>query len=358
MKKLAIGLGVVALVLFGIYQFAGDRIAMRMMARAAEQNLGGARFDAMADGLHVILCGAGSPLPDPSRSGPCVAVVAGKQVFIFDVGSGSPRVLAQAGIPPGRVTALLLTHFHSDHIDSLGELAMQRWAGGHNAKPMPVYGPRGVDKIVAGFNLAYSHDFVYRIEHHGADTVLPSGKGSIAHPFDVPPDGKGKIVFEQDGAKITAFRVGHAPVEPAVGYRIDYKGRSAVISGDTVKSANLQQFSEGVDLLVHEALAPHMTEVMTDAAMAAGVKHMAKITVDILDYHATPVEAAEIARDADVGHLLYYHIVPALPFKPMERVFLRGVDEVFDRVTVGQDFTRVSLPANSDIIDIGTASLF
>lgn len=358
MKKITIGLVVVVVVLGGIYQFAGDRIAMRMMARIVETNLSGAPLDALEDGLHVVLCGAGSPLPDPVRSGPCVAVVAGKNVYIVDVGSGSPRVLAQAGILPGRVNALLLTHFHSDHIDSLGELAMQRWAGGHNATPLPVYGPPGVEQIVQGFNLAYQQDFQYRIDHHGADTVIPSGKGSVAHRFEVPADGAGEVIIEQDGVKITALRVGHDPVYPAVAYRFDYKGRSTLVSGDTVKSANLQQFSQGVDLLVHEALAPHMTAVMTNAAKTAGIKHMAKITVDILDYHTTPVEAAEIARDAGVGHLLYYHIVPALPIKPMEKVFLRGVDEVFDRVTIGRDGTRVSMPAANDSISVDVATAF
>ncbi len=356
MKKLGIGLVVVLLLLVGIYQLAGDRIAMRAMSRIIENNLAGDAFAELEDGLHVYLCGAGSPLPDPGRSGPCAAVVAGQQLYIVDVGSGSPRRLPLGGLPPGRVTALLLTHFHSDHIDSLGELAMQRWAGGSNEQPMPVYGGRGVEKIVDGFNLAYSQDFVYRIEHHGPETVIPSGKGSVARPFDVPPNGEGKVIIEQDGLVVTALRVEHAPIEPAVAYRFDYKGRSVLISGDTSKSANLQQFAKGVDLLVHEALAPHLVALMTEGAAKAGAKAMEKITVDILNYHTTPVEAAEIARDAGVGHLLYYHIVPALPIKALEKAFLRGVSDVFDNVTVGVDGTMVHLPAGSDEIDVTTAS--
>ena len=53
---------------------------------------------------------------------------------------------------------------------------------------------------------------------------------------------------------------------------------------------------EGVDLLVHEALAPQLVAQLTAAAQAAGNERLAKITRDILTYHATPVEAAEIAR--------------------------------------------------------------
>lgn len=153
--------------------------------------------------------------------------------------------------------------------------------------------------------------------------------------------------------KVTAFRVDHTPVDPAVGYRFDYGERSLVLSGDTIKSENLQRFAEGVDLLVHEALAPHLVAVLTRGAEAAGRKNIAKITRDILTYHASPVDAAEVARDAGVGFLLYYHIVPPLPLAPLENAFLEGVDAVYDGpLAVGRDGTTVHLPVSSDAIDV------
>jgi ribonuclease Z len=86
-------------------------------------------------------------------------------------------------------------------------------------------------------------------------------------------------------------------VEPAVGYRFSYKGRSLLITGDTTKQDNIQKFSEGIDLLVHEALAPNLVNMMNATAKKLGNEIMAKITYDILDYHASPVEAAETARE-------------------------------------------------------------
>jgi ribonuclease Z len=62
------------------------------------------------------------------------------------------------------------------------------------------------------------------------------------------------------------------------------------------------------------------------------------------------VEAAETARDADMGHLLYYHIVPPLIFPGAEAVWLEGVDEVFSDYTMGLDGTTFTLPPNSDEI--------
>jgi ribonuclease Z len=255
-------------------------------------------------------------------------------------------------VPQGKIEAIFLTHFHSDHIDGLGEVMLQRWVAGTHASPVPVYGPNGVQDVVIGFKQAYGQDGIYRVEHHGPDIVPPEGAGGIAQPFVVPPDGEAIVVLEKDGLKVTAFRVEHSPVDPAVGYRFDYAGRSVLISGDTKKSANLQRFADRVDLLVHEALAPQLVAVLTRAAAAAGAKNIAKITEDILDYHATPVEAAEIARDAGVRQLLFYHIVPPLPLGPLQEAFVEGVSEVYDGpVTVGCDGTFFSLPAGSDVIE-------
>lgn len=341
-----IGLGLVAV---GLLAVVGDRILLRAMQRQVEANLSDAVFSQYADGLHVVLCGAGSPMPDPKRAGPCVAVVAGGQIFVVDVGSGAVRNMLHLGLPPGHVEALLLTHFHSDHIDGVGELMLQRWAGGARTSPLPIHGPPGVEAIVEGFNQAYSHDFGYRVAHHGAAVIPPQGAGAKAQAFELPDEGEARLIVERDGLRISAFRVDHAPVAPAVGYRFDYRGRSLVISGDTVSSNNLAQMAKGVDVLVHEALAGHLVDVISAGAQAVGAEHMARITQDIHDYHASPQEVAQIAQAAGVKHLLYYHIVPALPVRRLEALFVEGVSELYDGpATVGRDGTWLALPPHSD----------
>jgi ribonuclease Z len=353
MKKLVAVLVVLGIAAGGYFAFA-DRLVIAAMERQVLANLSGAAFAEMSKGLHVVLCGAGSPLPDPTRSGPCVLVVAGDRAFIVDVGSGAARNLGPMGLPVGRVEAVFLTHFHSDHIDGLGELLMQRWAGGGRGEPLPVHGPGGVEAVVAGFNQAYSRDQQYRVAHHGAKIVAPSGAGGIAVPFEVPAEGQSHVVLEDGGLKVTAFLVSHPPIFPAVGYRFDFQGRSAVISGDTVKSANLQKMAEGADVLLHEALHPGLLAILTDGATRAGADKLAQITRDILDYHTTPIEAAQVARDAHVRHLVYYHVVPALPLRALERKFVEGVDEIYDGgVTVGRDGTWIALPPDSKAITIG-----
>jgi len=353
MKRVGFGiLGLLVVLAIAGYALR-ERITLRLMNRVVARNMATSLLDELPDGLHVALCGAGSPLPDPKRSGPCTAVVAGDRIFIVDAGSGSSRVLSRMRLPQGRIEGVLLTHFHSDHIDGLGELFMQRWANGGGTSPAPVHGPTGVGEVVEGFNLAYRQDDAYRVAHHGAETLPPGGAGAVARPFSVPQPGQGRVVLDDGGLKITAFVVDHAPVSPAVGYRFDYQGRSVLVSGDTNKNANLQRFAAGVDLLVHEALSPRLVGVLTEGATRANRPRLEKITRDIVDYHTSPVEAAEIARDAKVGHLLYTHIVPPLLLPPMEGLFLEGVEETWGGpVTLGQDGTLVLLPAGSDAVEV------
>jgi ribonuclease Z len=328
-------------------------ITLRLMERLVASNMQTDLMAELPDGLHVALCGAGSPLPDPNRSGPCTAVIAGDRLFVVDSGSGSSRILSRMRIPQGRIEGILLTHFHSDHIDGLGELLLQRWVNASNDTPVPVHGPDGVEQVVDGINAAYAQSRRYRTAHHGEKVAPTSGAGATGHPFPEPADGEVAVLVDDGGLRITAFRVEHAPVDPAVGYRFDYKGRSVLISGDTDKSANLQHFAEGVDLLVHEALAPQLVMRLHEGARAAGRENLAKITHDILDYHASPVEAAEVARDADVGFLLYNHIVPPLLLSPMEDIFLEGVSEIYEGpIAIGTDGTLIRMDAGSDSIEL------
>ena len=322
-------------------------IAERLMAVALPKQMSANQIEAMQDGLHVVLCGAGGPMPAPHASGPCVGIVAGEQFFVVDAGADSTRNMQRLSYPPGDIEAVFLTHFHSDHIDGLGELATIRWATGDDQTPLVVYGPEGLDAVVAGFNAAYAQDFTYRHDHHG-DLVAPLGAaGLTAMPFQAPAEGELTTVFEGNGLKVEALRVDHAPVSPTVGYRFSYGGRTVLISGDTSKSDNITRFAEGIDLLVHEALSPELIGMMEATAKELNNPIVAKVMYDVPDYHASPVEAAETARDAGVGHLLYYHIVPPIVVPGQETLWLNGAGEIFPDYTVGYDGVTFSLPANS-----------
>ncbi len=328
-------------------------IGQRLFERAVSERVGRDATASLPDGLHVALCGTGSPLPSPTRAGPCNVVIAGKHIFVVDIGEGGARNINLMGIPAARIEGLFLTHFHSDHTDGIGPLMLARWTSSAATTPLPVHGAMGIDQLVAGYNAAYLTDIGYRTGHHGPKIVPPSGAGATASPFVLPAAGAGDVVvvMERDGLKIMAIRVDHGPVKPAVGYRFDYKGRSVVISGDTIKSAALITGAKGADLLVHEALQPRLVKAMTARLEAKGQANLAQITRDIVNYHTTPEEAADVAKEAGVKQLVLSHIVPSIPSSFFYPTFLGDARERFGgKLIVGEDGMLFSLPARSDEI--------
>ncbi len=334
---------------------ACDRVEQKLIERAAARNLVADHTEFLTDGnLHVILCGTGSPVIDRDRAAACTAVIAGNHFVLVDTGSASWREVALSHLPRANLEAVLLTHFHSDHIGDLGEATVQSWISGRT-KPLVVYGPPGVERVVAGFSEAYALDSGYRTAHHGAAAMPPSGSQMVASTLPIPELGKSEVVFEADGLRVTAFAVDHKPVEPAFGYRFDYKGRSVVVSGDTKKDSNVVTQSKGADVLLHEGLARNIILPVSVYAHEHGLERWGKLSNDITTYHASPVDAAEVARDAGVKMLVFTHMVPAVSNFLTRRLFLRGVSDTFSgKVELGYDRMHMTLAPNSTEVKISS----
>jgi ribonuclease Z len=347
-RKVVIGLAVLAILLGMAVLLGRPWLAQRAFDRALDQNLGIDKSLALGDGISAYVCGSGSPMPDADRAGPCIAVLAGNQSFVFDSGSGSIRKLMRMGFPMEKLQAVFLTHLHSDHIDGLGELMLQSWIAGSRSTPTPIYGPAGTDQVVAGFRQAYATDEGFRVAHHGTKIANPAGYGGAAQIITLPDGVDSQVVYDNGGVKITVIRVNHAPVAPAFGYRIDYKGRAMTLSGDTVYAPSFVNASKGADLMFHEALNKDLVAAMGKKLAERGRANTAQIMHDIQGYHASPEDAARAAREAGVKALVIYHLVPPVPAKLIETLFLGKAPAMFGgTLKLAQDGMIVSLPAGS-----------
>ncbi len=288
------------------------------------------------EGLQVVVCGSASPLGNsPNHAQACLAVLTPEHFFLFDVGARAPLRIAQARLPLGRLDGVFLTHFHSDHIAGLPDVNLASWVQGRPA-PLMIYGPEGVATVVEGFNAAYALDRGYRVAHHGADTLPPA-----LGPMAATALAETGVVWADETLTIRAVTVDHDPASPALGYRIDYGGRSVVISGDSNASAALFSLAEGADLLFHDALSRTLLDPMIAQAKAAGLDPLPKIMTDVIDYHADVQSLLAPAKAARVGQLVLYHLVPVPPNGLAERLFRRGLPK---EVILAQDLQRFDLP--------------
>lgn len=351
-RRIALGV-VLAVVLVAVLALAfGQRaIGEALFAQAIRERVGTDPSKTLPDGLHAYVCGTGSPLPDESRAGPCIAVLAGKTGLVFDAGSGSVRKLGAMGYPMQRLEAAFITHVHSDHIDGMGELLLQAWMAGGRSAPLPVYGPPETAQVVEGFDAAYTPDRALRIAHHGPAVARPTGFGGSPREF-VPEALAGGVVYRANGVTVTALRVPHGPVRNAYAYRVDYKGRSVVISGDLSYHPPLADFSRGVDVLIHEALNPNLVGQIGAQAKRSGMGDAAQIMADIPGYHTSPEDAARVARVGKVRALVFYHVIPAPPLAFLNAAFLGDAPQEYDgEIRLARDGLLVSLPAGGTAID-------
>jgi len=288
------------------------------------------------DKMHIILFGSGGPLNNTKRVASSIGVIAAGEFILVDVGPGSYRNVDVMRMPVSYLSAIFLTHFHSDHIGDLGEANMSSWANGR-AKALEIYGPEGVEKVVNGFIMAYELDTGYRIAHHGADTVIPEAGTPISKTISISDPNEAELFFDRNGLKVYAFEVDHSPVNPAVGYRFEYKGNVVVITGDTRKTEKLIKFCADADILFCEAISFDMLNTMISSP-ANLPERMIKILKDIQDYHMSPVIAANLAKEANVKKIVYVHVTPPLLTSKIEENYLLGVREIFDgEVVLGQD---------------------
>ncbi|OBK68702.1 ribonuclease Z [Mycobacterium sp. 1165178.9] len=277
--------------------------------------------------IEVTLLGTGSPIPDPNRAGPSTLVRAGGQVFLVDCGRGVLQRAAAVGVGAAGLSALLLTHLHSDHIADLGDVLITRWISTltPDPAPLPIIGPPGTAEAVAATLNAFRHDIGYRIAHHRDINEPP---GVDVHEYTDGP------VWASDGITIRAAPTDHRPVAPTIGFRIEHQGASVVLAGDTVPCAGLDELAAGADALVHTVIRKDIVATIPQQRLQ-----------DICDYHSSVEEAAATAARAGVGTLVMTHYVPALVPGQEEQWRALAAAEFGGRIEVGDDLHRVQVDA-------------
>ena len=336
------------LTLIAIQFTAVQDLAAKLTIKAQVQRaiLGNAKIPDY-DALSAVTCGTRSPITSPpDRAETCTMIIAGEHIYIVDVGDGSVANLRNWNIPFNKIKAVLITHMHSDHISDLADLNLVTWIGADRTKKLDVYGPRGIELITQGFEMSHKLDYLYRNMHHG--DILAPLKVAGYNPITIIQE---SIVFDENDLKVTAFTVNHSPVEPAFGFRFDYKDRSIVISGDTTMNNNVIKNAKDADVLIHEAQSNMLVEMAREELEISG-QFNAKIMEDIKNYHSTPKEAARVAKKAEVDHLILNHLSPAPDGYIAEQIFTRGLSKIFPDWTLAKDGTMIILPINSIEIEI------
>ncbi|WP_009476118.1 MBL fold metallo-hydrolase [Rhodococcus sp. JVH1] len=251
--------------------------------------------------------------------------------LVFDAGRGATTRLTQAGVPLGQIDGVFLTHFHSDHVNGLADMWLSGYipALGGREGAFDLYGPAGVKSIGDGLVQTFRNDIDVRVADAEVD---PATTPIVSHEFEGD-----RVIFDRDGVAVTMFTVQHDPknaIEPAVGYRVDYAGKSVLISGDTVPVDNVIRYGTGVDVLIHE-----VADFQDPSALP-----------NVYAHHTNPRQAGEIFAKTRPEMAVYSHIVNGIPGRvpgiPDETLIERTRESYDGPLTVGQDLMSFQITDN------------
>ena len=273
--------------------------------------------------MDVILLGTGSPIPSAQRAGPATLVKAGAVNLLVDCGRGVVMRLTGAGVGPAAVSAILLTHMHSDHICDLNDVITTHWIMNAAPTPLKVFGPKGAKALIEATLAMLAFDVKYRIDHH--DDL---NAGPLIETTELEPGER----FSVGDCQITAHATDHSPVFPTLGYRIEHGGVVAALAGDTIPCPGLDALCLGADVYVQTVIRDDLFKRVPSQRFQ-----------DILDYHSTVGQAGETAARAGVKTLMLTHYVP--PLAPGQEDEWRAIAAAHfaGEIVLGDDLTKVSV---------------
>jgi ribonuclease Z len=263
--------------------------------------------------IEITLLGTGSPLPNPDRAGPATLLRAGAATLLFDAGRGVVMRLTAAGVLPVGLSAVLLTHLHSDHITDLNDLVTTNWVLSPEPRPLRVIGPVGTRRVVDGL-LA-----MLALAHHASLT-----QGPVVEVEEVTPG----AVLDIAGVVVSVHGTDHRPVVPSVGYRVEHEGKVAAIAGDTVPCPELDAMCRDADLYVQTVIRADLVQAVPNARLQ-----------DILTYHSTVEQAAQTATRAGVTTLVLTHYVPPMAAGDEEAWRALALAHFSGTIVLGDDLT-------------------
>lgn len=272
--------------------------------------------------IDVVLLGTGNPLPDRDRAGAATLVRAGERTILVDAGRGVCMRLVAVGALPFMLDAALLTHLHSDHICDLNDVITTQWVMCPVPKPLRIFGPPGTQAVVDAIVAMLQPDVGYRLAHHADLTWEPQ-----LEVVEITPG----IVLDEEGVRVTAAPTDHRPVEPTVGYRIEFDGKAVVLAGDTVPCTGLDDLCRGADIYVQSVLRDDLVRMVPMPRF-----------VDTIDYHSTVLQAAQTAARAGVGTLVLTHQVPTPAPGSADEWIAIAREHFSGEIVFGEDLTAVS----------------
>ena len=276
--------------------------------------------------VNITFLGTGTPRPDINKLGPSILINTQHEEILLDMGRGTTLRLNQIGNNYAKINDIYISHLHFDHVVGLADfwLTSNVWQKKTNTN---IYGPIGIKNFCDGLLNTYKEDIKYRYKNE---------KISNLKCFNFP---KKKIY--QSNLEITSFKNLHGHIENSHGFKIKYKDKVIVYSGDTTFSDNVINNSKNADILIHELI-----------ATTKKIYNSNKKLRDVVSSHTNIKQLIKILNICKPKLTIINH---ALLFGVSEDYVLNKIRENYSgEVIFSKDLMSIDLGKDINIFDLGT----
>lgn len=276
--------------------------------------------------VHIL--GAGTPTPTPERFGSAYVVETGDDKIMFDCGPAATHKLVKAGLFPTQIDHLFFTHHHFDHDADYPCFLLCRWDQSiGNEQTLTVRGPDITHKLTEGLigeNGVFAHDWKARVGAPVSQRVFVNRGGTLPRPAPVvdAQDIEAGAIFESDRWLVRSAHAQHVqPFLDSLAYRIECEDGDVVITGDTEPCESVVELARGARALL--SMCWDHQSAMDEIGEGPG--------------QSGTVEAARMARDAEVEKLVLVHRGPGLEGNESEARAREDVAAIYDGEVVFAD---------------------
>jgi ribonuclease Z len=291
--------------------------------------------------LRVTILGSGDPFVKRGQASASVLIEVGnheRDLFFFDLGSGSLANFTGLHLPVTDTTKVFLSHLHADHV---GDMPTLLWSLAKAGRRDPVevwgpageFGPLGTRAFTQHLEAAHAWDMESLCGH-------PGQSGAMTVTTEVPFD-RTAVVYDRNGVTVSSLPVIHI-LNGAVGYRLDYAGRSVVFSGDTRPCRTVVEACDSADLLIHETF-PTAPVLAKKAGMPLRLAEMI-----VSGAHTSPALAGKVFQKAGARMSAMFHL--AVDHDTVGPVFAEMRTQHDGPVVISQDLTTFDITASAIVV--------
>lgn len=302
-------------------------------------------LDKSMEEVSIKFLGTGNAVPTKLRNHTAILVTIGNENILVDCGEGTQRQFMYANLSPTKITKLLVTHWHGDHILGIPGL-LQTLAMSEYSKTLHIYGPKGTNYFMNLMSELFK-DFKLNLKVEEITSTAKSfGQLQIESEemlHDAATNAYAIILKDRvhlDKKKLKKYKLPNSPILKEL-----QNGRNIVFNGKTIKASSITYREKGkkIAIILDTGMTPNAIQIANNAdVLICEATFSKEEEAQAKEYrHLTAEQAATIAKKAKVKKLILTHI--SQRYEHNTKIIEKEAKKIFKNTSVVKDLDEIKV---------------